>query len=266
MRRAAAALALVFALGAAQTREERAVTVGGVAETWRLEWLAVPAPICQPLDERSYTCPCAGFAYGEAGELDLVRLRDGREIDRLHLTPLFSGERTEAGDPPAEGLAALRRWPVREIDPEAFERASPTGKREFQKRVLKRKPVRILALADFNHDGWATEFVLPLGTLPCRKRQSVLVGLSPGRPKLHAFASADSPNRPLILEAEAWKDLRDAKGPIRVLESPCGDQGSEEHRDLVLQIDARGIHAARETFGCSPAGGKHGALVSRELL
>lgn len=37
----------------------------------------------------TYGCPCSGFALGETGVLDLVRLRQCREYDRMKLNPLF---------------------------------------------------------------------------------------------------------------------------------------------------------------------------------
>ena len=256
-------LALWAASGPAVTREERAVKVDGVAEVWRLEWRGPPRPVCQPDDANWFACPCAGFAFGETGELDLVRLRDSREVDRLHLTPLFSNSDVPPG---AATRAALRRWPVREVDADAFQRASPTGRRELSKRVMERKVVSILQLADFNHDGWPTEFALQIGTKPCGRRQSVLVGVSPDRRTLHAFSSAEHPERPLILEAHDWPMLRDAKGPGRAVEWKCGDRGSDEQSEIVLRADASGIHATRETFACDPNTGARGALVSRQPL
>ena len=269
MKTLAGALALCLSLAEPAagegpvTRDERAVKVDGVDETWRLEWLAVPRLVCQPLDASWSTCPCTGFAFGEAGELDLVRLRDASEIDRFHLT-FFSNADMPPG---AEGRFALQRWPVRDIDAEAFERANANGRRDFRKRVQERKPVRILKLADFDHDGWATEFVLQVRNKPCGQRPSILVGVSPGRPKLHAFGSADHPDRPLILEAEAWKRLRDTQGSGgRFVESACGDHGAVQQREVALRADASGIHAVRETYACDASGAKQGDPVSRETL
>lgn len=268
MRRFAAGLALCLLLAEPAagdgpvTRDERAVKVEGAEETWRLDWLAAPDLVCQPSDTSWSECPCAGFAFGEAGELDLVRLRDSHEVDRLHLTRFSNAD----VPPGAQGRVALQRWPVREIDAEAYERANANGRRDFRKRVLERKPVRILKLADFNHDGWATEFVLQIRNKPCGVRPSVLVGVSPGRPVLHAFGSADHPDRPLVLEAEAWRRLRDTEGPGRFVERPCGDHGSQQQLEIALRTDAQGIHAARETFACGPSGAKQGDAISRETL
>src|SRR5262245_4774528 len=72
-------------------REQRAVVVDRAMERWRLVWEGKPQPACAPDDGRDdtwTTCPCSGFAFGERGDLDLVRLA-GTSPDRLPLTPLF---------------------------------------------------------------------------------------------------------------------------------------------------------------------------------
>src|SRR5258708_10554751 len=61
-------------------REEQTVVVNGAIETWRLEWKTAPKPYCPPVEVP--VCPCNGFGYGESGQLDLVRTRNGREGDR----------------------------------------------------------------------------------------------------------------------------------------------------------------------------------------
>src|SRR5258708_1951720 len=88
-------------------REEQQLTVNGALETWRLQWSAAPKSYCGASEsDIALTCPCWGFAYGEAGDLHLLRLRNGMEIDRLHLTPLF--EEQEA--------AVVQRWPEEKRD------------------------------------------------------------------------------------------------------------------------------------------------------
>jgi hypothetical protein len=236
-------------------REERVVEVSGKAELWRLEWEHPPISICGPRGVEFITCPCQGFEFGEQGELDLIRLRSEREVDRLHLTALFE---TELGDG-----AALRRYPTVESDM-GIEDVSEATERLWE-AIRARAPVRALEVGDFNHDGWATEFVLQIGTLPCGRRLSVLVGVSPDRPALHPFASAEHPQRPLVLYFDHWQRLRTAKKSFRVVEWTCGDHGSEVQNDLVLSVDRKGVHATRETFSCVP-GAEHGPLLSREIL
>src|SRR5581483_4903064 len=69
-------------------REQRRVVVDGVPEVWALKWRSLPKPACAP-EQMSLMCPCSGFAYGESGDLDLVRTRDQVIVDQLHITPLF---------------------------------------------------------------------------------------------------------------------------------------------------------------------------------
>ena len=63
-------------------REEQQVVVNGVTETWRLQWKSPPHPECDASEgmAMAITCPCQGFAFGESGDLDVVRLRNGSEI------------------------------------------------------------------------------------------------------------------------------------------------------------------------------------------
>jgi hypothetical protein len=84
-------------------REEQEVLVDGVTETWRLQWKSMPTPYCgADVVDVSLTCPCIGFAYGESGDLYLIRLRSGIEVEQLRLTPLF-------GEYPN---AVVQRWPA----------------------------------------------------------------------------------------------------------------------------------------------------------
>src|SRR5262245_14266151 len=71
-------------------RERQLITVANTTEVWELRWKALPKPACEPSDV-SLVCPCIGFAYGEGGDLILVRIRDGQEDDRLELTDSFKG-------------------------------------------------------------------------------------------------------------------------------------------------------------------------------
>src|SRR5689334_20864884 len=72
-------------------REEQTIAINGSVEVWRLQWKTPPTPVCAAEDGSfSLTCPCDGFAYGESGDLDLVRLRQGQEIERLPLGQFFS--------------------------------------------------------------------------------------------------------------------------------------------------------------------------------
>ncbi len=109
-----------------------------------------------------FTCPCEGFAFGEGGIVDLVRLRNGAEVDRLALAPLFTGD--FSWEP---GEAVLQRWPVEKKDGTQHSAA-------FRVRVHARSIVRIVQLGDFDHDGKAAEFFLQTGAGPCVKQWGIV--------------------------------------------------------------------------------------------
>src|SRR5882672_1433131 len=116
-----------------------------------------------------------GFAYGESGDLYLVRLRSGTEIDRLHLTPLFEGETA----------AVVQRWP--EDEEQDFRLAK---REDFSSLVSKRPAVQVMHIDDYDHDGKRTEFYLQTEAVPCGKSMGVVVGLSTNNARLHVFGTA----------------------------------------------------------------------------
>lgn len=232
-----------FSAAGASVRERLLVAVGSGTEEWRLEWHAPPKPACDPSGEDWYTCLCDGFAFGEAGQLDLVRHVRGMPEERLCLSPLF----TAGYD--GDAIAMLPRWPVHEGD---FEQMGLPG---FGKMVRSRPVVRIMELADYDHDGRATEFLLQTGAGPCGHRQTVLVGISRKNPKLHVFGTLARPNIPLVLESpDAWMQFLRSKGKTTVISWPCGDHGSEEERTMELVAEASGIRAFLVRYTCVEEG------------
>jgi hypothetical protein len=221
-------------------REETSVTFGGINESWRIEWLIPPKEACAPKDEEAQTCPCAGFAYAEYGQADLVRTREGKEIERFPLASLFE----EQEKPVDNTTAVIQRWAT---DDEDFLSVNPPS----AESIRKRPSVKIMNVADYNHDGSASEFILQVGTLPCFHRQSILVGISPDKPRLHAFGTIKSPNKPLVLEPEAWEQLRKTPRHVRYISRKCGDHAAGEQTEFVLSIEPKGIRAFEETFECT---------------
>jgi hypothetical protein len=236
-------------------REEERVVVKGVSETWRLERKSPPQSMCGSEDMASaITCPCSGFAYGESGRLDLIRLVNGREVDRLELTPLF--EQIFAD----QHGAILQRWDTQTAD---YKDSKTQG---FSGRVRSRPIVKIIRLGDYNHDGQATEFYLQTGAEPCGKTSGIIVGLTSRRPRLHAFTSIAKPNKPLYLQKREWEALLNAPGPIEVLDWPCGDHGSEKEDSVKLSVTNGGsIQAIRRTFECTQ-NGKRGRLLQEKAF
>jgi hypothetical protein len=236
-------------------REEHAVLVDGVEERWRLEWVSPPKPVCSPDDSEEWrTCPCTGFAFGERGNLVLVRKKPGQADERFDLNKLFA----EGLDAPAEpGEAVLRRWDVDEKDLDEKNSAN------FASHVRARPNATVMRFGDYDHDGRATEFLLQVGTFPCGKKMCVAVGVSRHTPHLHVFSTVAHPERPLILQDWQWESLLRATGPIKVISWRCADHGSDTETELELSIKADGIHATNSEYQCDGEGSR-GRLLNKE--
>jgi hypothetical protein len=226
-----------------EIREEQTVMVGGVAEAWQLKWRGKPKQVCEPSDI-SLTCPCSGFAYGEGGDLDLIRLRNASEIDRLNITPLFGDEFSGTGR-----VAIVQRWM-----PDHKEDFKASLKDDFAAKVAMRPVVQVMHLADYDHDGGSTEFYLQLEAPPCGKSLGVVIGISKTNLRLHVFGTASAPNNPLYMQKHEWEALRNATGPIEVLDWACGDHGSDGQTMLQLRWTPDGIDGSRREFECPPKG------------
>ncbi len=240
-------------------REDDTVVIGGVTEHWKLVWQSEPSLICVPEGDDAqdwYTCPCMGYAFGERGSLDLVRSKPGKSDEILHLTPLFSDSES-----PADGQAALQRWPVLDADNQWYDSAPD----DVMDQIRKRDPVKALQFADYNHDGQATEFLLQVNVAPCGKKEMALIGVTKANPALHVFGTAEHPDKPLMLYEYVWKDLLESKGDVTRIEWSCGDHGSEEQQEMHLHTDATGIHATELTYACDKNSEK-GTLKSQEVL
>ncbi len=250
---AATVLVGLTALSAAETnelvREQRPVVVHGVHETWRLEWAAPPESVCGAEDvAAAQTCACAGYAYGEAGALSLVRRRPGAPIERLSLSSFYKN----GALPDAKGLALIQHWPP--IPPTAHNEDDDwhhASDWNFLKRVQARTPTEVMRFADYNHDGAANEFLLQVDTQPCGTAAYVLVGVSRANPQLHVFASAEAPDTPLELSAKAWEMARRNAGPVEIVDSPCAEGTSTE--TVVTVTVRRGVfQVRRDVRSCGP--------------
>ncbi len=233
-------------------REERRVVVNGVEEVWRLQWKSPPKPVCDANELwMAITCPCQGFAYGESGQLDLVRLVNGHEVDRLELTPLFDEV------PTGQGMAVVQRWKPQEKD---FTDLEAVG---FESKAHSRPVVTIMKLEDFNHDGQATEFFLQNGTEPCGKATGIVVGLTPKKPHLHAFGTALNPDKPLTMKIWEWKALLASAHTGEILDWRCWDHGSDGETDIELSVSKGDILGIRREFSCTEAGKRDMLLSER---
>ena len=221
-------------------RESQEVMVNGVVERWQLEWRGGPISYCGVAD-MPITCPCFGFAYGEAGMLDLVRYRGAGEIERLRLTTLFEDQFSGYGN---TGISAIiQRWPFEPKD---------ANLQTLAQLLQKRKTVQVMHFADYNHDGSTTEFLLQTDTAPCGKEMCVAIGVSKLNPRLHVFGTAIAPRRPLQLERGIWERFREATAPVETMAWGCWDHGSEVEEDVLLRATPQGIDGKWREYSCPP--------------
>jgi hypothetical protein len=235
-------------------REEQTVVVDGVTEVWQLKWMTRAKDIfCGPSD-MSFTCPCIGFGFGEGGDLDLIRLREKTEVDRLHVTALFEEQFTGEGR-----ITIVQRW-----QPDFPSDYEASQKEDFAARVSKRPAVQVMHFADYDHDGRATEFYLQTESRPCGKSYGVVIGISKRNQRLHAFGTASKPDSPLHMRKNAWDALRDASGPVEVVTWPCADHGADRESRTRLRWTTNGIEGIHREFVCAP--GRFDELIKEDPL
>jgi hypothetical protein len=235
-------------------REEQKVVLGGVAEVWQLKWMTPPKPVCEP-NRDSLNCPCNGFAYGEGGNLTLFRLRDGKVVDHLDLSQFF-----DDGPSDSENTAVVPRW-----QPDYGKDSEALGRQDFPTHVAKRPIVQLMYFADYEHDGWGSEFYLQTESPACGHTSGILIGVSKRNPRLHVVGAASTPGKPLYLRWREWEALRRASGPIEVLDWPCGDHGAETETRLWLRWASKGVDGTRREYACAPDD-KPGKLLHEEPL
>jgi hypothetical protein len=181
-------------------------------------------------------------------------MRERAVIDRMAITPLFEELFSGTG-----AVAIVQRW---EQD---FEHDSEViNAPDFAQRLAKRPTEQVMHFADYDHDRQATEFYLQTDA-HSGHMWGVVMGISKMNPRLHVFGTAFHPDQPLHLQQEEWEALRDATGPIEVLDWQCGDHGAEEHTTVMLRWTAKGIEGAMRIYACGPDG-KPGKLLSEEPL
>jgi hypothetical protein len=227
-------------------REQRPVMIGGVKETWQLVWLGRPRPICPPDDmDYTMTLPCNGVAYGEYGDLWLVRRRHGREIERMDLKPLF-GHFDYPDYDTLKGKAWLQRRAMKLSD---SKRSGPA----FLAEVGRRPITTIMKFADYDRDGHATEFLVQVGTLGGGVRLFAGVGVSARNPHLHALSSVEKPGVPVEMQYRPWRTLLTASRPTRLTTWQCDDHSSKVQQDLIVSARRGEIHFKEIMLRCPVA-------------
>lgn len=213
---------------------------GDVVERWQLVWTAPPTRHCtDPAD--ATTCPCAGFEFADRGFAALVRLRDGREVDRLALDALYRGDGPSQATFPRHALTEADRRAIAEARDEA------TLERRFAGRPL----LSAIVLRDYDGDGVAAEFVLQVDAGPCGHRPSVLIGLG-ATGRLHALGRAGGRPTPLVLrDPTQWSALLGGRAATLV-QWPCGDHGGVDEGAVVVRWARGEPDYTTRTRRCTP--------------
>ncbi|MGE3693084.1 MAG: hypothetical protein AB7F98_17045 [Novosphingobium sp.] len=256
-----AAISLTSAAPAQYLRESKIVSINGRQEQWQLMWEGKPRSICGPAEvEMSMTCPCTGFAYGEMGHLSLLRKQGTRTVDRLALGQFFTDLPADNSD----GLAAMqwRPFALSDVDQTDEHGNSPPA---LLARIKARPGPRVMQLADYDHDGVASEFLVQVSAGPCSHTDYIAVGISRANPRLHGLGTAHSPSGTLTMPASAWEALLHSGSEARVTVTPCGDHGSEERQELALSARYGAISATQRTYNCPEDGSKEKLLSSEAL-
>jgi hypothetical protein len=119
-----------------------------------------------------------------------------------------------------------------------------------------------MKLADYDRDGFASEFLVQVGTLPCGKRQFSAVGVTTSNPHLHALSSTAHPDTALTMPLSAWRALLKSSGPTAITTWPCGDHGADIRRELVVSANGGAIRVEEQEYSC-PAEGEPEKLVKK---
>ena len=241
-------------------RQKQQVTVNGEIEEWHLKWTGPVKPVCASSDlSTAMACPCAGFAYGEQGQLSLERTRSGTIVESMNLSKLFG----ESDNPSDSGNAALPLRARREDDP-FDEIDDPNDRRKFDLAVTLRPLVDVIDVQDFLKEGMKSTFLLHVGNMPCGKRSMVLIGVSKSMPHLHAFTTIAHPERPLLLQAHEWMAILKTDGLVTVTDWNCGDHGSENEIEKIILVRQGTFEIKSNTYACKKDMSRGALLKSEE--
>jgi hypothetical protein len=186
--------------------------------------------------------------------MDLVRLQNGREIERLSLGQFF---------PEYEHQVVMPRWERRRADVDEYllkENTTPLAE-----AVRKRPTLKVINFADYDHDGQATEFFIQTEVQSCGHRYGIVVGVSKQNDHIHAFGSVAHPNTPLLLDPSHWEALKQSATPPRLQETGCGDHGSDSFGELELSATSAGISAIMRVYECVGPLSQKGRMLEQSV-
>ncbi|MBL8742530.1 MAG: hypothetical protein JNK04_15590, partial [Myxococcales bacterium] len=151
-----------------RVRDSVDLDFAGAKETWQLRWKDDPTPACF-VEEAKKSGKCLGIdGAGESGKLEIVRLKDQKEIASVDLTELLS----------EQGPLVLARF--------------PDGVRYSARGLASAPPKPLMTLGDYNQDGVAAELVMQGPMRVWVSRPGVLIGFSPSTGKLFGYKTVDT--------------------------------------------------------------------------
>lgn len=222
-------------------RDAKEIVVAGKKEQWSLEWRTAPSFTC--VDAGWLSCPCLNIAFGEIGDLYVIRRREGAPEERALLKDM-----------------ALQHWPVYEADSERYSVA-------MDMEVARKRPaVPILEFDDYDHDGRATEFIIDHGSTPCMAHETMVVGSTVREAKPHLLTLKGHPDTPLVLNGRwQWEAIRDASRAqlsrgIELVQSVCGNHGSGAEYTYVVRQIGDEFEVTARTYLCNGPGDTRGTL------
>jgi hypothetical protein len=190
-------------------RESRMVMVDGVMEEWRVRFIS-PSGAYPSIPPDEWNCIESFYNHFDRGDAVLERLRDGVVIERIDHLPCAEGSYM-----PCPYSLLIPRHAV----PYPFDEASATA------ATLEHLPwITWLDIADYNHDGQATEFAVNVGRIACAVQVSLVVGVTRDRPRFHVLRWANGDTMSNAVDQTWWDDVRDRSRGEHV-SIACGDHG-----------------------------------------
>ncbi|MFO0608878.1 MAG: hypothetical protein U0324_37275 [Polyangiales bacterium] len=206
-------------------RESRTVIVDGVAEEWRVRFVTPPGEN-PPIPEDEWNCIVGFYNRFDRGDAVLERLRDGVVIDRFD---------NPCGPSGVNDSCAPRLLIPRHVTPYV------PGRRTLPAATTDRHPwTTWLDLADYNHDGQATELAAYVGHLACGVEVSAVIGITRERPRLHVLRWADGAAMTLAVDATWWDAVRASPRGEQVTIG-CGNHGYDGEQRVRWGPAARGL-------------------------
>ena len=116
------------------------------------------------------------FGHADTGKIYVVLTDDQSIEDRIELTSYLTGE---------QGRALLPRYECIDEDRDPEARKSPIAERFAEREI-----VALMVLKDLDRDGRAFEFSLVSSFRDCDNHESIVLGITPGFPRLRVFKLA----------------------------------------------------------------------------